>query len=169
MPTHSLERDRGRIDKTPTSCAPLVIMVAYRCHRRRPRRARKKEFSIETAPKCGSQPTAVPCAGSNGASMVSATPESSRANRAANEIAHGRLLATAESEAIWGWSTPAGQFRVRRRADLIIDAAGLRPNRSVLEIGCGTGLFTAHFAATGARIGARTVQQLREQPPTSRR
>ena len=64
------------------------------------------------------------------------------------------MLAAAESEATWGWSTPAGQSRARRRADLIISAGGLRPGRTVLEVGCGTGLFTAHFAATGARIVA---------------
>ena len=85
---------------------------------------------------------------------VTATPQSSHANRVANEIAHGRMLATADSEALWGWSTPAGQSRARRRADLIITAAGLRPGRTILEVGCGTGLFTAQFAATGARIVA---------------
>lgn len=80
-----------------------------------------------------------------------ATPESSRA---ANEIAHGRVLAASESEATWGWATPAGQSRARRRADLISRAAGLQPGRTALEIGCGTGLFTEQFAATGARIVA---------------
>lgn len=73
-------------------------------------------------------------------------------DRAANEIAHGRMLAASESEETWGWTTPAGQSRARRRADLIISAAGLRPGRTVLEIGCGTGMFTELFAATGARI-----------------
>jgi len=76
------------------------------------------------------------------------------ADRAANEIAHGRMLAASESEETWGWTTPAGQSRARRRADLIIRAAGLRPGRTVLEIGCGTGMFTELFAATGARIVA---------------
>ena len=76
------------------------------------------------------------------------------ANRVANEIAHGRMLAAAESEEMWGWSTPAGQLRARRRADLIIGAAGLRPGATVLEIGCGTGMFTEQFAAAGARIMA---------------
>lgn len=86
--------------------------------------------------------------------MVGATPESPDTSRAANEIAHGRMLAAAQSEALWGWSTPAGQSRARRRAELIIAAAGLRPGRSVLEIGCGTGWFTGQFAATGARLVA---------------
>ena len=75
-------------------------------------------------------------------------------DRVANEIAHGRMLAAAESEEMWGWSTPAGQLRARRRADLIIAAAGLRPGRTALEIGCGTGMFTERFAAAGARIMA---------------
>jgi 2-polyprenyl-3-methyl-5-hydroxy-6-metoxy-1,4-benzoquinol methylase len=75
-------------------------------------------------------------------------------DRAANEIAHWRMLAAAEIEGTWGWSTPAGQVRARRRADLVINAAGLSAGRTVLEIGCGTGLFTTQFAATGARIVA---------------
>ena len=64
------------------------------------------------------------------------------------------MLAASESEETWGWTTPAGQSRARRRADLIISAAGVRPGHTVLEIGCGTGMFTAQFAATGARIVA---------------
>ncbi len=64
------------------------------------------------------------------------------------------MLAASDMEAAWGWSTPAGQSRARRRADLIISAAGLRSGRTSLEIGCGTGLFTAQFATTGARIVA---------------
>ena len=81
----------------------------------------------------------------------------SDADRVANEIAHGRMLAAAESEEMWGWSTPAGQRRARRRAELIIEAADLRPGRTALEIGCGTGMFTERFAATGARIIAVDV------------
>jgi SAM-dependent methyltransferase len=42
--------------------------------------------------------------------------------------------------------------RARRRADLIIGAAGLNRNALVLEVGCGTGVFTEYFAATGAQL-----------------
>ena len=75
-------------------------------------------------------------------------------DRAANEIAHGRMLAASESEETWGWTTPAGQLRACRRADLIISAAGAGPGHTILEIGCGTGMFTERFAGTGARIVA---------------
>ena len=78
-------------------------------------------------------------------------------DRVANEIAHGRMLAAAESEEMWGWTSRAGQSRARRRANLIATAADLGPGRTVLEIGCGTGMFTEHFAATGARIIAVDV------------
>jgi SAM-dependent methyltransferase len=72
--------------------------------------------------------------------------------RASNEIEHGRYLAERDPDVAWGWGTPAGQRRAERRARLIAEGAGLRPGMRVLEIGCGTGLFTAHFAATGAEI-----------------
>ena len=77
---------------------------------------------------------------------------SSPESRVANEIAHGRMLAASESESTWGWTTPAGQLRARRRADLIAATARLKAGRTALELGCGTGMFTAMFAATGARI-----------------
>lgn len=72
--------------------------------------------------------------------------------RAEHEIKHGEWLAARDPETVWGWGTPAGQIRARRRANLIIAGAGLAPGKRVLEIGCGTGLFTEMFAATGATI-----------------
>ena len=74
--------------------------------------------------------------------------------RAAREIAHGRKLIEDDPESTWGWATPAGQRRARRRAQLIVDGARLGPGMRVLEVGCGTGLFTEFFAATGAQIVA---------------
>jgi hypothetical protein len=57
------------------------------------------------------------------------------------------MLAEAGPEGIWGWGTPAGQVRARRRAELIVSAPELRPGIRALEIGCDTGLFTELFAA----------------------
>jgi 2-polyprenyl-3-methyl-5-hydroxy-6-metoxy-1,4-benzoquinol methylase len=74
--------------------------------------------------------------------------------RADREIKHGEWLAVHDTEVVWGWGTPAGRIRARRRADLIISGAALSPGKRVLEIGCGTGMFTEMFAATGATIVA---------------
>lgn len=75
-------------------------------------------------------------------------------DRAAREVAHGRTLARGVPEEIWGWGTPAGQRRARRRAELIAAEAGLAPGVRALEIGCGTGMFTELFARSGAQLVA---------------
>jgi len=72
------------------------------------------------------------------------------------EIEHGRLIAGQE-ETVWHWGTPAGRQRVERRARVISEAAGLARGSRALELGCGTGIFTRHFAATGAQIIAIDV------------
>ena len=74
--------------------------------------------------------------------------------RAEREIAHGKLLATADTETVWGWGTPAGRRRARRRASLVATAAKLGPGVQALEVGCGTGVFTELFVQTGATIVA---------------
>ena len=73
-------------------------------------------------------------------------------NRLERERRHDRHLIEAGVESSWGWTTPAGRRRAASRARLIAAAAGLGPGASVLEIGCGTGIFTEAFARTGARI-----------------
>lgn len=83
-------------------------------------------------------------------------PPSSRGD---HEIAHGKFLAENGAEATWGWGTPAGKVRARRRADLIARNAGLAPGKLVLEIGCGTGLFTEYFAQSGATIVAVDISE----------
>lgn len=72
--------------------------------------------------------------------------------RAEHEIEHGKRLAQNGPELIWGWGTPAGQLRAKRRAKLIANGARLSKKVYALEIGCGTGLFTKMFAQTGARL-----------------
>lgn len=74
--------------------------------------------------------------------------------RAEREIRHGQRLAAGDPDAIWGWGTPAGLLRAARRAALIADGAKLGPGVRAVEVGCGTGLFTERFAATGADIMA---------------
>jgi SAM-dependent methyltransferase len=69
-----------------------------------------------------------------------------------HEIAHGKLLAERDTELIWGWGTPAGRLRAERRAQLIIRGGRLEKGKQVLEVGCGTGMFTEMFSRTGARI-----------------
>lgn len=69
-----------------------------------------------------------------------------------NEINHSRLIAECNPEAVWGWGTPAGRLRAKRRADLISANANLKTGMRVLEIGCGTGFFTEMFVKTGAQI-----------------
>jgi ubiquinone/menaquinone biosynthesis C-methylase UbiE len=72
-------------------------------------------------------------------------------DRKLNEKKHGAMIAE-QAETIWGWGTKAGQQRARRRAQLLIEHGRIAPNRAVLEIGCGTGLFSRHLARTGARV-----------------
>ena len=74
--------------------------------------------------------------------------------RPANEILHGKKLIHCDPEHVWGWSTPAGQIRALRRAELIVSGARLMPGLRVLEIGCGTGNFTELFAKTGSFLVA---------------
>jgi SAM-dependent methyltransferase len=74
--------------------------------------------------------------------------------RAANEISHGTVLAQGDPEEIWGWGTPAGRLRAQRLAALIAAGAQLGLGVRVLEIGCGTGMFTEMFLEYGATLVA---------------
>jgi len=74
--------------------------------------------------------------------------------RAQNEIEHGKGLAILDTEAAWGWGTPAGRLRAEKRTATIIEGACMVAGRRVLEIGCGTGNFTEMFARSGANIVA---------------
>jgi 2-polyprenyl-3-methyl-5-hydroxy-6-metoxy-1,4-benzoquinol methylase len=84
--------------------------------------------------------------------------------RAENEINHGKWLAQNQAEKIWGWDTPAGRRRAKRRGRLLMEGAQLEPGKHALEIGCGTGLFTAMFAERGVRVTAVDISpELLEQ------
>ncbi len=72
-------------------------------------------------------------------------------SRIENEIKHGKYLADGGAEAIWNWDSPAGKKRAQRRAELIVKHAKIKKTDKILEIGCGTGLFTGKIVdLTGA-------------------
>jgi SAM-dependent methyltransferase len=73
-------------------------------------------------------------------------------DRYAEERRQGELIAREELERVWGWSTPAGRIRAERRARFLIDAAALAPGVRCLELGCGTGEFTARLTQTGCTL-----------------
>src|SRR5574341_55663 len=77
----------------------------------------------------------------------------SNPNRADHEVLHGKRLRDAGNpEQIWNWNSPAGKVRAQRRARLLGEAVALKPGMWVLEVGCGTGLFTELLVPYGARI-----------------
>lgn len=58
-----------------------------------------------------------------------------------NEIEFGRNYAL-QAEEIWNWTTNAGKIRAQKRANLIIKHGRISKSDKVLEVGCGTGIFT---------------------------
>lgn len=79
-------------------------------------------------------------------------------NRVDNELRHDeKILKNADN--IWGREGPVGEFRIKRRAEMIIQYCGMNKNFTVLEIGCGTGTLTEYLAKTGAQITATDLSK----------
>lgn len=72
------------------------------------------------------------------------------------EIEHNKKIIE-EAEFFWGWDTPAGKLRAQRRARMITDE--IRKNRfsELLEIGCGTGIFTEFFCKEDFRVSGLDI------------
>jgi ubiquinone/menaquinone biosynthesis C-methylase UbiE len=67
-----------------------------------------------------------------------------------------RILETDEEN--WGWSSAAGRIRKARREQFL--SGGGSPDLDVLEIGCGSGSFTAAIARAYPRLIATDVADL---------
>jgi ubiquinone/menaquinone biosynthesis C-methylase UbiE len=76
-----------------------------------------------------------------------------RPGRLEREIEFHRGISD-RAEIIWNWDSPAGRRRAARRSEIFAREAGLRPGRSALEVGCGTGIFLEKAATSGADIVA---------------
>ena len=77
----------------------------------------------------------------------------SRPGRLEREIEFHRGIAH-RAEMIWNWDSPSGRRRAARRSEIFAREGGLGPGQRALEVGCGTGIFLAAAATTGAHIVA---------------
>lgn len=79
-------------------------------------------------------------------------------SRIQNEILHGDKIKE-NAEDVWGWTSPAGKLRADRRASYFLELSQMNIGDSVLEIGCGTGLFTEKVSISGAKIIATDLSE----------
>src|SRR5262249_26879334 len=87
-------------------------------------------------------------------------PRKRRGGAPLNEVAHGRTIAE-QGEEVWNWSTPSGQARLAKRIELYARHLGMasRPMK-VLELGCGTGLYTERIAPLCRELVAVDISEL---------
>jgi 2-polyprenyl-3-methyl-5-hydroxy-6-metoxy-1,4-benzoquinol methylase len=75
------------------------------------------------------------------------------------EVAHGETIVDAGEE-VWNWSSPAGKLRLSRRVELFAASTGLGlSKKKVLELGCGTGLYTQQLAPLCGELVAVDISQ----------
>jgi ubiquinone/menaquinone biosynthesis C-methylase UbiE len=67
------------------------------------------------------------------------------------EIIHDRAIKE-NAEFFWGWATTAGKLRAKRRSERIIEEIKRRNLNKILEIGSGTGVFTACFCSANLDV-----------------
>ena len=131
----------------------------------RPSRCRLRRAADRIAPAMRPlQPidTAQPLTQSNPMSPVRRETEGRKRRGGAPsvEIDHAHTIAD-RGEEVWSWSSPAGIGRRARRVDLFVRSLELtaRPKK-VLELGCGTGLFTGELAPSCGTLVATDISDL---------
>ena len=72
---------------------------------------------------------------------------------------HGKNLSLIDAEKAWGRGDVAGEQRVQRCINWIIDSCKFQENQTVLECGCGTGIFTSRIIHTKANIIAVDISE----------
>ncbi|MBY0424681.1 MAG: class I SAM-dependent methyltransferase, partial [Cytophagales bacterium] len=73
--------------------------------------------------------------------------------RIENEIEHGKALKKMMEEGkaqVWEFKTASGKIRWQNRVRLL--TSHLKPGMRILEIGCGTGIFTKEIANKGVEL-----------------
>jgi SAM-dependent methyltransferase len=80
------------------------------------------------------------------------------ANRLERERAHAAILLESE-EKNWNWHTPAGKLRLGRRLEFLVDAvpADRRSEAVIIEVGAGTGTYSAGLSAAYPRLVATDI------------
>lgn len=78
--------------------------------------------------------------------------------RIEREIIHDEKI-KGNAEDVWGWTSTAGKLRADRRAAYFRDLTHMNSNNTVLEIGCGTGLFSDKVSISGAKIIATDLSE----------
>ena len=82
------------------------------------------------------------------------------ADRYAAEREQGERFAAEGLEHAWGWSSAAGRIRADRRGRFLADAARLGPGVRCLELGCGSGEFTARLVESGCELTAVDISEV---------
>jgi SAM-dependent methyltransferase len=70
------------------------------------------------------------------------------------ERRQGEEIVRDDLERVWGWSGAAGKIRAERRAAFLAAGAALRRGTRCLELGAGTGEFTARLVESGCELVA---------------
>ena len=80
-------------------------------------------------------------------------------SRISREIEFGKTISL-KAEDVWGWNSVAGKLRATRRADYLVSYGKFTSDDKLLEIGCGTGVFTEKvFKKTKASITAIDISE----------